>query len=66
MLSKESLCYSCRNAVPQRCWWIRSGDLSGRKYKRVTVDHQEADIITVTFCPTHQVGELPPIGRVSA
>jgi hypothetical protein len=64
--NKSSLCYSCRNAVPQLCRWIRSGDLAGRRYKTVTVDHQLADIITVTYCPNYQTGELPPLGRVSA
>lgn len=65
-INKGSRCYSCRNAVPQLCRWIRCGDLSGRKYKRVKVGHQDTDIVTITYCPDFQTGELPSLGRVSA
>ena len=57
-----SLCWSCANAVPSMCEWIRNRDasLAGKVY--VERESTYYRIYSIQECPEYVKGDIPPVG----
>ena len=57
-----SLCWSCANAVPTACEWIRNRDasLAGKVY--VERESVQDRIYSIQECPEYVKGDIPPVG----
>lgn len=75
----NTLCMSCRKAIPQLCRWIDRGDMAGLVVETRTIKMQygrkdkktgkrpmmDFEKTKVVECERYEPGELPPLfGRV--